>query len=488
MALTKVTSAMIVDAPFNPVDFGASTSASGLTNLLAFEAAINAANTAGGGVVFVPYGTYTIAALNTNPNTGSAVIAIEMKANVQLVFEEGAELVLAPTAADSYAIILVPPSATNVSISGKGVLTGDWLTHTGVTGEGGMGVWLSGSTQTRVADLFIRNCWGDGVFVTESYAPGGKDFCENITLENIICKNNRRQGFTVESVDGLVMTDCQASLTGYKPGGGTGALPMSGIDIEPYAAQHKVRRVVINNFVTSENASAGVRIDLDEGVLTDNVYEITINNHVDEGSLYGFAMTGCLNAPGGYVVNNNSTYINNLYNGVALEKCQADGVRVFLNRISVINPGRDAGGQNGGAFQFTSSSAQTQAFGNVVVVNPSVTYDSGIAITNRMYYAFLFTATSAFGFDSSCKLIDPLAASGDSTTVGGADSKYYQTGAGTKNQYVSDLYSVFDNRSPNNGEWYRVYASSGYAVKTPDGTKTYLIAVDNSGSVTTTLL
>lgn len=77
MALTKVSYAMIDGATFNILDFGASPSATAADNTTAIQAAIDAANAAGGGAVYIPSGTYNLA-------TGGVI----MKSNVT-VFGDG---------------------------------------------------------------------------------------------------------------------------------------------------------------------------------------------------------------------------------------------------------------------------------------------------------------------------------------------------------------------------------------------------------------
>jgi len=76
MSLTKATYSMVNGAPFNIVDYGALESASGATNTAAIQAAIDAADAAGGGVVYVPYGIYPVATVTTNAASGSASVAI----------------------------------------------------------------------------------------------------------------------------------------------------------------------------------------------------------------------------------------------------------------------------------------------------------------------------------------------------------------------------------------------------------------------------
>jgi len=59
MSLTKVSYSMVNGAPFNVLDFGAD--ATGVASSAgAFQAAVNAARTAGGGQIYVPTGTYLV--------------------------------------------------------------------------------------------------------------------------------------------------------------------------------------------------------------------------------------------------------------------------------------------------------------------------------------------------------------------------------------------------------------------------------------------
>lgn len=95
MALTKVTYAMIEGAVFNVLDFGASPSETPANNLASIQAAINAANTAGGGAVYIPAGTYELDVVNYITDGGSVfgITSIKLLNNVTL-FGDGAASVL----------------------------------------------------------------------------------------------------------------------------------------------------------------------------------------------------------------------------------------------------------------------------------------------------------------------------------------------------------------------------------------------------------
>lgn len=82
MALTKVSYSMIQGAAYNVLDYGASPSATPAENCTAIQAAINAANAAGGGQVFIPPGTYTLDVVDYGDTT---IISIKLLNNVALM-------------------------------------------------------------------------------------------------------------------------------------------------------------------------------------------------------------------------------------------------------------------------------------------------------------------------------------------------------------------------------------------------------------------
>ena len=109
-------------------DYGASPTASAATNSAAFTAAF-AALGATGGVIRVPPGEYTIDAV-----TGS----VTPLSNTGLWFDEGAVLVVEPNNQDIYHAIMIQ-DVSNVRIWGVEI-SGDWASHTGVTGQWGRGI------------------------------------------------------------------------------------------------------------------------------------------------------------------------------------------------------------------------------------------------------------------------------------------------------------------------------------------------------------
>ena len=120
-----------------------------------------------GGTVMVPDGTYLVNAVAQNNSMG-----IILGSNMTLSLTPGAILQAFPNSSGNYAILALY-GASNVNIIG-GTLSGERNTHTGTTGEWGMGLSIGSSNQMVVQGVTAKECWGDGFYLT--------DLCTNITF------------------------------------------------------------------------------------------------------------------------------------------------------------------------------------------------------------------------------------------------------------------------------------------------------------------
>lgn len=200
----------------------------------AIQRAINAVGA--GGTVYIPNGTYLInpIAIPTGGNHGLA-----LKSNMTLKLSSGAILKAIPNAATTYAIVMVQ-NVTGVNIVG-GTIQGDRATHTGTTGEWGMGISLIGAHQTTVEGVTAKDCWGDGFYVSGEST--------DITMCNVIADHNRRLGLGITSVDGMVVRNSSFINT-------AGTAPEAGIDLEPNVGE-TVANLLITGCTLSNNAGNG---------------------------------------------------------------------------------------------------------------------------------------------------------------------------------------------------------------------------------------
>lgn len=90
-------------------------------------------------------------------------------------------------------------------------------------GEWGMGIDIRGSTGVTVEDVYIKNCWGDGVYIGRTE---NKAYSEDVTLTRVVTDFCRRQGVSIVSVKGLKMDKLTAKNI-------RGTSPEGGIDFEP---------------------------------------------------------------------------------------------------------------------------------------------------------------------------------------------------------------------------------------------------------------
>jgi hypothetical protein len=222
-------------AAVNVKDFGAKGDAS-TDDTRAIQKAIDYAYSQGLRNVYIPDGVYLI-----NPD-----VSVRLKNNISLELSGNAVLKAKSSSEGYYNIVLVL-EATNVEIIG-GKIMGDREIHNGTSGEWGAGIGILGSSNVYISDMYIEDCWGDGIFIGDAwdYSP---NYCHNITIEKVICDNNRRQGISVISVKGLVVRDSIFRNT-------NGTAPMSGIDLEPNTIDQFMLDVLLENIQSYNNGTA----------------------------------------------------------------------------------------------------------------------------------------------------------------------------------------------------------------------------------------
>jgi len=223
----------------NVLDTGAK--GDGKTNdTSALQNAVNkVANT--GGTVFVPNGTYMVDALTS----------LNLKSNMTLSLEANAILKAIPNSSDSYAIVEVG-DVSNVNIIG-GTIQGERANHSGSGGEWGMGVQIDSSTNVVVERVTARDTWGDGFYIS------GESTNKNITICTVTADNNRRQGISIEFVDGLVIKNSVFKGT-------NGTAPADGLDVEPYGGRVVKNVQIIGNQFTGNKGHGLELIAMDGAV------------------------------------------------------------------------------------------------------------------------------------------------------------------------------------------------------------------------------
>lgn len=277
--------AQLADITYNVKSFGAL--GDGINNdTTAINNCIIAAAEKGVGNVRIPAGIYLIQGATGNPTYHGEGGGIRILSGVMLSLDPGAVLKQIPTPYGNYNIVYFAV-ADNAGISG-GTIIGDRAEHTGSTGEWGYGIGVFSSSNILIENVIIRDCWGDGINTNRYYNNTGMTSDQiqtrELTVDNVTCINNRRQGMSIESLVGGKISNSTFSFT-------NGTNPQCGIDIEPIGIQI-VEDVTINQCFFEGNEAAGI--------LSLNARRITIdscffkNNKSAEGQIVSLLVSELL--------------------------------------------------------------------------------------------------------------------------------------------------------------------------------------------------
>ncbi len=228
------------------------------------QMAVDYAHASGINNVYVPAGTYMINA------EGSFLLGgILLRDNTNFRMHSSAKLKALPSSKDYYNILTVN-SVSNVSITG-GTIEGERYEHVGSTGEGGMGITLVHAENVRIDNVTLKDCWGDGIYIR------GKS--KNVTITNAVMDNNRRQGMSVISCDGLVNINNVYKNT-------NGKSPQCGVDLEPNNMNDTVTNVVFDNCLFENNARYGLFMYGKYGVVSN----VSVRNCTMDGGYRGLVL------------------------------------------------------------------------------------------------------------------------------------------------------------------------------------------------------
>ena len=179
MALTKVTYSMILGAPFNVLDYGAT--GDGSTNdVAAIQAAVSAIKTAGGGTLYFPKGTYKV----TFPSGLIAYSSLfALPSDTAVVFDQDAKMTAsAVTGSNLYASVFgVDKTAlpvTNLKFSGINI------SQTAPTGgqELGQAITLESGADSAIlsiSDVLIDSCsinnFSSAIYILQRTSVGASE-------------------------------------------------------------------------------------------------------------------------------------------------------------------------------------------------------------------------------------------------------------------------------------------------------------------------
>ena len=332
--------------------------------------AINAASSAGGGLVEVPAGTYMI---NLAYQMGE--VGLLMKSNVTLQLD-GGSVIKAKSGAPGTSYMIMFSGGSNMNIVGPGTLDGNKASiglHEGVEN---IGFW--GASNVVLTGFTSQNAPGDGIYINGYPSGAGVGSpVSNVLIYNVTCTTNGRNGMSPDGCDGLIVRDSTFSNQ-------TSANPGNGIDCEPINDQAPNNFNIFNCLFTG-NAGGGIQSGPDDSgdnaTFTNMTYAFnTVTNCGDYG-LEAQDGTGPV-----YILNNT---VSGTYSGTGAFTCYP-GYGIMLRGSNGIKnatiSGNTVSGSHSDGIYLGSASASTCSYNTVTgsggkgINNAS---GSGVTVSNN---------------------------------------------------------------------------------------------------------
>lgn len=267
-------------------------------------AIINAlASLPGGGTVYFPGGVYLVSGDITVPS------------NITITGDTNSIVRRAATSEGTYNIFKVVGS-DNVHFKQLRI-EGERDAHTGVSGEWGMGISLTGASNCTVDNVTVVDCWGDGIYI----GTNGADACNNVHIFDSRIHNNRRNGISVINVDGLIVSDCIITDN-------MGTAPQYGICFECNEDSETVRNASVIGCVFTGN-KYGVGFSG-----STNVYEVVVDGCTFNPANGVYVCRTIVEDIGGFIIIRNSVFKSAL--GVVFDAKTPAGIPVFIENCQFV--------------------------------------------------------------------------------------------------------------------------------------------------------
>ena len=185
---------------------------------------------------------------------------------------------------------------------------------------------INGAKNVSIYDANANDSGGDGFYI--SGFNTSRKHSENVKLIRCKANNNRRQGLSIISVNGLIVDDCDFGNT-------DGTSPMAAIDIEPEHYTDYLSDIKINNCRAKNNTGVGYIIALDRLPLTVEV-SIEFNNCLAYGNARGYRIDSVKDNSKGKITFINCESKNSKFNGWYESDTSSTGIsKTFINCNSI---------------------------------------------------------------------------------------------------------------------------------------------------------
>lgn len=196
---------------------------------------------------------------------------------------------------------------------------------------------IRGCENVVVEGLTLAESGGDGI-----YLGVGSDRAtnRNVTIRNVVCDGNNRQGMSVITADDLLIENCIFRNT-------QGTAPQAGIDFEPNHSDERLANCVLRNCRSENNAGHAYHIYL--GHMNEHSPPISIRfeNCTSKGCGRYSTYVGVANRLGERTVGGRIEYLDCHFEadgavGVYIRGNEADGCRVSFERCEIVRRDEEA--------------------------------------------------------------------------------------------------------------------------------------------------
>ncbi|SAL61649.1 hypothetical protein AWB70_05604 [Caballeronia cordobensis] len=196
----------------------------------------------------------------------------------------------------------------------------------------GMGLSIAGSTEVTLISPKTVGCWGDGIYIANSYEVPFK-YSSNIRVVNHHANRCRRQGLSIISGRNIVFESPLWENIG-------GTQPEAGMDAEPNSNADILENIRIVNPVT-RNCRYGIIVWLEEivGPVPKHV-DIGITNHRDESATDAAFAVSSLKLNGrkvsGQIVSHSPTWVGARMSTVESIDYDRAGPKIVVTNLRLV--------------------------------------------------------------------------------------------------------------------------------------------------------
>jgi len=321
------------------------------TNVLQTALNYTAAN---GETLEIPSGSY-----NINP--------LSFPNNANVLVDAGVTITANPGYGANTTMLNI--SSSNVKITGAGATVSVFhmLKAQYTSGEQRHCMYIVNASNVTVSGISCNDSGGDGLYLASS---------TNVTVEDCIFNNNRRQGSSITGgVNHVFYLRDHFTNT-------NGTAPQSGLDIEPDAPGNFLLDVNIEDCYTDNNAGDGLMVS--PWLLNSSSQPVSVTvlrNHSTGNQRYGYFANNNdpSNAPGNILIQDSFSDQSGSYGAVG-RFYAANGASLTFQNLTVINPhvnGPDPVLGDSAAVGIVRGGGGTIPLGNVHFLNTTIAITNG---------------------------------------------------------------------------------------------------------------